>query len=139
VITAKRLWKRYNAPALWLLAAVSLAYLAVLWLQQYQLFVQTGQPVAINGRYLLPLLPWFVLIAALAVNELLGAREKVKLAVGAVVLLCFLWGGGALTYILRSNDAWYWNNSAVRAANHAVQKALGPITPGYKNPTQFLH
>jgi hypothetical protein len=137
--TARRLLKRYNAPVLWLFIVVIVSYIGVLWRDEYKTFLHTGHPVAINGRYLLPILPPVLLIAAASVNELLRNRRHLKLTVALAVILCFAWGGGALTYILRSDDAWYWpNNSAMRMANHAVQSTLGPITPGYGNKTQFL-
>ncbi|PIZ63142.1 hypothetical protein COY17_01195 [Candidatus Saccharibacteria bacterium CG_4_10_14_0_2_um_filter_52_9] len=138
LFTARRLWRRYNAPALWLFSLASLCYIAALWLSEYQLFVQTGQPVAINGRYLLPVLSLGLSAVGLAVNELLQQRHRLKLAFAGFVLVCFIWGGGALTYILRSSDYWYWPNPAVKTANHTVKRVLGPITPGYDKPTQFI-
>jgi hypothetical protein len=135
----RRVWRRYDHASLALFTAVSILYLVVLWLQEYQLFVKTAQPVAINGRYLLLILPLIVIMTAMAANELLGRRRRLQAVLAGLVILCFVWGGGALTYILRSNDAWYWPNTPLKSANHAIQKALGPIVPGYKSPTQFLH
>jgi hypothetical protein len=134
----RQLLRRYRAPVLWLFLAVSLGYLAVLWLNAYQAYVETGQPVAINGRYLLPVLPLLLIIAVAAGNEVIKRHYKLKAGLAALVIICLLWGGGALTYILRSNDAWYWNSGAARTANHAVQRTLGPLTPGYRQLNQYL-
>lgn len=140
LLAVPRLLKKYNTPVLWLFVAMSATYTLALWLDEYKDFLGTGgQAVAINGRYLLPVLLPVFLIMALAARELLNNRNALKLATAAIVVVCFAWGGGALTYVLRSNDAWYWPNSTVRTANHAVQRALGPVTPGYGRPTQFLH
>jgi hypothetical protein len=49
-----------------------------------------------------------------------------------------IWGGGVLTFVLRSNDYWYWNSSAVRSLNYNVRSKIGPITPGYSSPVEFL-
>jgi hypothetical protein len=138
LLTTKRLWWRYDGVVLWLFVSVSVVYVAVLWLQEYQLFTQTGKPVAINGRYLLPILPMVILLLILAINELIK-NVTAKYLLGCLVLLSLVWGGGVLTYILRSNDAWYWSNTPLKGANHSLQSALGPITPGYHKPTQFLH
>ncbi len=137
-VTALRLFKKYNTAVLWLFFAVTAVYISVLWVDGYRAFLRTGQPVAINGRYLLPvLLPVFV-VAAAAINELIRKWRTLKLVVLTAAVLCIIWGGGALTYILRSSDAWYWPNGTVHSANNAVKRTLGPVTPGYYRPTQYL-
>lgn len=138
VLRAPKVWRLYRAHVLWLFVAVIVIHVSVLWLQQFQMYVQTGKAVAINGRYLLPVLPLVLVLGALSVNVLLGNRQRIKLVLTALAVVGFMWGGGALTYILRSNDAWYWPHTPLRSANHMIQDALGPITPGYNNPNKFL-
>ncbi len=131
--------RRFNAPVLRLLAAVVALYIVALWLDGYRAYVHAGRPVAINGRYLIPIFLPVFLIGALAVGEFCKRYpQNLKLFIGGIALLTMLWGGGVLTYILRSNDAWYWHNQAVYDANHAVQHIIGPITPGYSSPTEFM-
>ncbi len=137
-IYGRRILKRYNRSALSFFGLVIIFYIGALWLDNYIDFRQTGQPVAINGRYIIPILLPLLVISVLAVSEALRRRPQWKTATFGVTVLCLLWGGGALTYILRNNDAWLWPNQAVRDANHAVQNVLGPITPGYHQPTEFL-
>jgi len=136
---APKLLRRYNAPVLWLFMAAPLVYVGALWLDDYKAFAQTGQAVAINGRYLVPVLLPMLLLMGAAVGELIKNKVALKLGLLTAAVLCLAWGGGALTYILRSNDAWYWPSPVARTANHAVQRVLGPITPGYRQPTQFMH
>ena len=138
VVSAPKLFRKFNRPALWLFVAAIIGYIGALWLDDYEAYVRTGQPVAINGRYLLPVLLPALLIVVAAADELLKNKLATKIMLATIVVACMAWGGGALTYVLRSNDAWYWPNPVVRTANHAVQKTLGPITPGYQNTVQFL-
>ncbi len=138
VIAGRRLLRRYDAAAIWLFMSVIAVYVGALWLSGYQSFLQTGQAVAINGRYLLPVLPLLLIILALGVNTLLAGRQTLKISFAAIVLLCMIWGGGTLTYILRSNNTWYWPNQTVQSANRAVRDTLGPITPGYYSPNEFM-
>lgn len=138
IVSYRRLFKKYDRSVLLLFLAVMGFYVVVLWLDEYRSFLQTGQPVAINGRYLIPLFPMLMIWCALGANEILGQRYRLKLLLAAGAMVCLLWGGGALTYILRSNDAWYWPSPAVRGANHAVQNLVGPLTPGYRHPTEFM-
>lgn len=135
----RRIWRDYDTRVLTLLSVVSALYLAILWLDGYRTFLRVGQPVAINGRYLFPVLPFLLLIGALALNSFLRKRNDVKLLIGGLAVLCLLWGGGALTYILRSNTAWYWPAPFVTSANRSVQNMLGPVTPGYNKPEEFVH
>jgi hypothetical protein len=133
----RRLVSRLS-PALMFCIGAALLYVAILWTQEYLAYARTGKAVAINGRYLLPVLPILAVPLVIATSLVVRSNKlKAGLAVASFVL--FLWGGGALTYILRSNDAWYWPNHTVRSVNHAVQHVLTPIVPGSKDPTKFLY
>lgn len=136
--TAPKLLKKFNRPVFWLFVAAVVVYVGTLWLDDYGAYIRTGQPVAINGRYLLPILLPALLIAVAAMNEIFKRKPVLKAALATVAIVCFAWGGGVLTFALRSNDNWYWPSPAARTANHAIQQSLGPITPGYNQPTQFL-
>jgi len=135
---ARTVWRRYDAGVLWLFVAVIFIYVASLWLTEYQAYRQTGQPVAINGRYLLLITPLYFVIGALSVYEMLRRRPRVLAALASFLILAFLWGGGAWTYVVRSGDNWYWHNSFVYTLNHGVQHVLWPITPGAAQSSRFL-
>ncbi|HEX7963054.1 MAG TPA: hypothetical protein VF466_00540, partial [Candidatus Saccharimonadales bacterium] len=122
-------WRRTlrdHALLLFLLLIVVL-YCSVLWVNSYQDYRATAQPVAINGRYLLVVL--FPLIAVLGRSLAIALRRwralRVWLAAAAMVL--FLQGGGVFSFILRSNETWYWPNRAVAHANNAARKVLDPL------------
>jgi hypothetical protein len=138
IFTSRRIFNRYNSSVLWLLLGSSLFYVFILWLQNYQMYQQTGRAVAINGRYLLPIVPVAVLLTTLGFNEALKARTWLKLTLGATVLICFVWGGGALTWILRSQDSWHWPNSPLAGTNRFIQRDVGPYVPGYRHPEQYM-
>jgi hypothetical protein len=138
VIKWREILRRYNRPALWLSAAVSGLYIITLVLQEFKAFVATDHAVAINGRYLMLVYPLLFILGGLGVSELLKRRPDVRAGLAAAAIFCLVWGGGALTYVLRSSDSWYWNSQPVRTANHAVQRVLGPVTPGYNDPNDFL-
>lgn len=137
-VSLKRIRRHYNMDAVGLFLAVSAFYTAVLWLDQFQRYLQTGRPVAVNGRYLLPVTLLILILGAIGLNEALRGYLKLKVVTAAIVVGCLLCGGGALTYILRSNDAWYWPVQPVHDVNYTVKKTLGPLVPGYTRPTQFL-
>ena len=134
----RQMMHRYNRRVIRLFIGVTASYVVALWLDGYRSFLHTGRPVALNGRYLLILYPMLMVILALGVNTYLKSRENLKAAIAVLALMCMFWGGGALTYILRSNDSWYWPNTPMKSANHAVQDVIGPIVPGNANPQAFM-
>lgn len=113
--------------ALW----VTLGYVVTLFLDGYKGYVKTGQPVAINGRYLIAFMPLAFTLAALGWREVLRRYPHYKnLAAGLVLGVLLLQGAGTMTYIVRSDDSWLWPNSVVRSANHAVRTVVSPFIIG---------
>jgi hypothetical protein len=116
-------------PLLAFAITMTLGYLLVLWLNGYMDYSKGGRAVAINGRYLLPIFPLLAIAMgrgiALTLQKIKQPQLKPYLA--SVFILCFLYGGGVFTFILRSDHSWYWPNQAVIDANDAVKKVLAPI------------
>lgn len=114
-----------------MLLAVMATYLAVLWGQNYEDFVHLGSDVAIQGRYLIPILPILYLCIALGFNRLLAHRTTWKPAlVTAILIILLTQGGGVGIYILRSNPSWYWHNNAIIRMNADGRALLAPVTIG---------
>jgi hypothetical protein len=104
-------------------------YVIILLNDQYNMYRQTAQPVAINGRYLLPVLPLLAVVLGrgigLALERLSWRHAKTIFA--SVVLVLFMHGGGVQTFILRSDETWYWPSPAIRELNHGVRNVLAPL------------
>lgn len=126
----KRILKEY--PVFPLFLVVSGLYVAALWLQEYQMYVYTARPVAINGRYLIPLLPVLGAITAIAYVKFFKAikRPQYGSIFATVVLILFLQGGSIATYVVRSEPNWYWHDSFMQDANQNLQKILQSVTIG---------
>jgi hypothetical protein len=140
LLGSSRKWLKdiFKTPAVRLYMLASGLFALILWVDNYGAFLRTGQPVAINGRYLLAIIPLAVTPLALAYQSALRSKPRVQVGLAGVAIVCMLWGGGWLTYVLRSNDSWYWPNQAVKDANHALQHVLEPIVPGTNDPTKYL-
>lgn len=130
LIHGKGLLRKY--PIFVLFTIVGALYVGAVWLQVYQLYVFTGQPVAINGRYLIPLLPAFGVMLVAAYARFFDAVKlsQYKSVIACLAILLFLQGGGPATYIVRSEARWYWPNSFVQDANMQLQKIIKPFTIG---------
>lgn len=132
LLTLAVYWRTVFRRNLYLIffALISVGYCLILVFDQYGMYKQTAQPVAINGRYLLPIIPLMAVILgrglSIAFAKTKLVQFKAGLAVLAVVLL--LHGGGLFTFVLRSDESWYWPNHSVQTLNERAQRVLSPIT-----------
>lgn len=117
-------------PFLVFFAGIVVIYVAILWFDQFGMYRQTGQPVAINGRYLLPVLPLLAVILGRGTGLLLARIpwRYAKTVFAGLTLVLFLHGGGVQTFILRSDETWYWPSPAISELNHDARNILAPIT-----------
>ncbi|MGH7237672.1 MAG: hypothetical protein ACREGF_04005, partial [Candidatus Saccharimonadales bacterium] len=123
----------YRDKRLLFLLSMSLVYGVALFVQNFSGYSKTGLAVAINGRYLLVLILPLMAVAGRAFQTIKPRWHWPRAALVAIVLVCFIQGGGVLEFIIQSNDGWYWPNSAVRAANHGAQDFLRQVVIGSKN------
>lgn len=125
--------------ALQLFALIAVVYVGILAANNYASYLRTGEPVAINGRYLLLILPLALAIAGVAFVQLFhrlsGSYLKPFLAVGVILVL--LQGGGFVTYILQSDTSWYWQGShAPESMNTTARQVLRPLV--FKKSASWL-
>ena len=108
---------------------VMFLYLLALIAQNYLDFVNLGYPFAIQGRYLVPILPILYTLFGVSFNMLLKKYDKVKISlISGLFLIMITQGGGAGTFILRSSDAWYWQKTYPKKINHYARNVLKPLT-----------
>jgi hypothetical protein len=130
-LSAMVLYRRIFAGSTYLKVAcvLSFAYIGVLWTNNYTDYLQTGWPVAVNGRYLLPVLLFLAAVWGKAIAAALRPWPALKPIAATIVLIAFLQGGGVFSFILRTDSTWYWpNQSIVTNINDAARKILDPIT-----------
>ncbi len=112
-------------PIMWLTLLVTLLYCGALLKQLYGDYVITSVPVAINGRYLLLILP---LVAGVLMHSIAHVASKKiprpALSIGATltVVLFLVSGAGSNSYIIRSDPHWLWPGFG-----QSSQKVLQPI------------
>ena len=86
-----------------LLLVISLVYIMSLWARNYHDYIQTGMPVALHGRYLLPVLMYLYVVLGLGLDyALTGWRahaRAAKTALAAAIIVAFVAYGGARQYV----------------------------------------
>ncbi|HET9174488.1 MAG TPA: hypothetical protein VFN56_04385 [Candidatus Saccharimonadales bacterium] len=107
------------------------------WLHNYIDYVNLGQKLAINGRYLFPVVPLFLLMIALSYREWVR-RADVRMGLVIAAFLIFLQGGGILTYLVVSNQHWYWHNHVIQDTNRLAQGLATHIVID-KKPLASVH
>lgn len=123
-------WRRlifHNNLYLTLLLFVSFMYILALFVQGYSVYHYTDILENMNGRYLLPVLIFLLAIIGRAFSIEFRNSVNRRMLITVVVLLLFLQGGGFLTYISRSDNTWYFQNTAVEKANSKAKTITKPL------------
>ncbi len=117
-----------NNPYLKFLLFVDLVFLISLWGRNYHDFIHLKSMIAINGRYLLPILIPIIFMIGLCYKELLHDHKNIMAAFTIVVFLGLLQGGGVISFINASDSNWYWPKyHYVNHINSAAQKIIKPV------------
>lgn len=131
VIFIRRILQQY--PFVWLILGVSTLYILSLIVVEYQSYLHTNVYVAINGRYLLPLMPLLILLVGFGwqagLNRLPTAwRTPLKAWLTVLVLVLTLNGGGVLSYLYFAEPAsWYWPHDPLTGINQWLRELIRPL------------
>ncbi len=126
LVRLRTVWRTNYSLQLFLIMCS--VYVVVLFLQNLSDYLELGVPVAVQGRYLVPILIPLLCLAVVAARSILR-RVPVRISLGvlAVLLLLTLDGGGVSPYIIRSADNWMWNEHATQQVTRDVRSALWPV------------
>ncbi len=118
-----------------LLISMTVVYIGGLFYVNFTEFLQYRTLVAVNGRYLIVVLPIIFIVMALAYQQLfrrlLKKRYNSFISIFAtVILLLAMQGGGATTYLLRSQPIWYWKYKPLITINTGLKNAIAPFIIG---------
>jgi hypothetical protein len=102
-------------------------YIAILILEGYSAYRYTGTLELMNGRYLLPVIIFMAAIVGTAFSISLKSSVTKKLFFGILILVMFLEGGGLLTFIVRSDNTWYFDNDVVVKVNQDAKKLTSKL------------
>lgn len=119
---------RTRGAVMGLCIGVIAVYCGVLYTRNYHDFMRVGVPVAIHARYLVPIFPLMGGLAVLALHPLLAKFRRARGSVfimSVFILLFTVQGGGALPFVIRSNDSWMWPQMV--RPNRVVRSVLWPL------------
>lgn len=115
------------------LLAFVLVYIAIVFVEHYKIYEEYAIPLAVQSRYLLPVLP--IIMAGMIVSLQTVLRDKLpdaryRLTVIAMLGLLgigILQGGGILTHLVRMDSSRYWPGISQRI-NGTLNTVLERIT-----------
>lgn len=123
VFFIRRLWQNVM---LRLFMVVSVVYVGTLWLNNFSSYLALGEPLAIQARYLLLVVPLvFACIAQAAAYAL--KRRSFKTILATIGLLVYINGAGVAPFIIRSDPGWYWKSQTAIDVNQAAKKIVSPF------------
>ena len=123
---ARRLVKA-DAPLVFLIF-VTLVYVASVWGRNYHDYIHLGKIVAVNGRYLITILPIIYVVVAMAYQEFWGTRRGWQLGFLVLSFVLFMQGGGITGFIHYSNANWYWpDDPLVLKLNQRAKQIVNPF------------
>ena len=106
----------------------TIAYSFSVFLSNYDGYARLGKPVAINARYLLPVLPLFIGILLFSCSILFKRNgHKLVLVSLLIYILTLTQGGGIISYIMNGNNNIYWPHNVVIRANDTAKLVLSKI------------
>lgn len=125
VIYGKRIFG--NSSVLFLGVIIGF-YTLTLWHHNYSDYLAYGRHIAEQGRYFFILLLPLYAMFSLGFRYALAHRPDLKMGFLLAVLFLFLQGGGLITYIVRTDSTWWWqNNSLSTNLNQTAKKILRPL------------
>lgn len=106
-----------------------MTFSAILFLENYRAYVSLGQPVAMSGRYLLPYIPIFGVIAIKSYADIISYKMKAASLILLVFTLCLLitQGGGISTAILTQDTFWADSGRDTVLISSKAKEFLRPI------------
>lgn len=142
VIFFKRIAREF--PYIWTFLAIIATYCISLFTLNYYQYLEFGNVVAVNGRYLMPLLPIILAMIGLGFRASLqhfNMRHTLTIKVVLVIIagLMTLDGGGILTYIIHSDPSWYWRDDVLTDFNMWVKGTASQlVVNGINQPIDHL-
>ena len=118
-----------------LFLAIILLYVGAIFYTNLTSYLQYRTMLAVNGRYLIVILPLFFVLIGLAYRSLINNKFKnnaklSKTFFSFIIILFILQGGGALTHLVRSQPNWYWQNKPVVDFNTNLKNIISPLIIG---------
>lgn len=115
-------------PPYQLFVIIVVGYIAILFMQQYNSYIKLGQPAALSGRYLMPVLPMMLGLVMASIGSFSANLRRLLLIGLVAALVIATQGGGIITHLLSvDRTEYYWQNSFSQKINDDMKQVLRPL------------
>lgn len=104
-------------PQLIITTTIALVYLLVLWARNFNDYRHLGEAVAVQGRYIMPVLAFFYLFLVLGIHVALPRTkwwELFRRSLTGLIVAVLLWYGGTLLYVRAVLPIYSWGTTMTR-------------------------
>jgi hypothetical protein len=118
IVTIKQILTRFKLT--WLTCVIAITYLSVLWLRNYHDYLNLGQPLAIQGRYLVPVLIYIYVMFGLGITQVLEFKRMPQIIlrplIAFIVIASFVYFGGFARYVSQVSPRYGWPKTAIQSS-----------------------
>lgn len=124
-IKRRQIW---SSPMLRFATVVFVGFIIIQWGYNYSSYLPMWKAEAIQARYTIPVLLLAIMLLVYAVDAMI-TRRSYKAALLLILVVTYVYGGGAVGWIIRSSESWRWQYQSVQTINNTVQGTLKNIVP----------
>lgn len=111
-----------RSDSLRFLLFVAFINIAAIFMKNLDIYYDLHGAYATQARYLFISLLIFLIYGAVSFGSLLGRRKTLGVGIFVIVLIILTQGGGALSYAVKSQSSWFWEDySWLRTANTEIK------------------
>ena len=114
--------KRNSAFKLYL--TIIILYGTALWLQNYRSYIDAKSLIAVNARYMFPIILLMLIIIQVAFSMAMKKRQGLKVALVVIIAAIFTQGGGIITSVVYAEPSWYWQRQKVINTNLRIRNIV---------------
>jgi hypothetical protein len=125
IVSIPKIFRQYKA--LPIISVIALTYLIFLWSRNYSEYLRLQQPLAIQGRYLVPILLYVYALFGLGIIAVAESKRSVKVylqpAIGLITVFAFIYFGGYVRYASNISPSKQWpQTQTVAIVDHNAVK-----------------
>jgi hypothetical protein len=113
--------------AVYFVLTASVFYVAAVFAFNAMSYYRVHQEINTQARYLLPVVPVFMVYAISSISMLLGKNTRLKMTLLAGLLIVMAQGGGVVKPMINSQPEWYFNNSPMTPVNDVLRENLKKV------------
>lgn len=121
-------WRMLEKNIGWnFLILMSISLIIIVFMFNTSSYYAAHLDINTQTRYLLTIFPVIIVMALVAINNVMRHRRHAKVVTLITVLILCTQGGGVIKPIINANDGWYWGDDRVKSNNLKLKNLIQPL------------